>query len=1316
MFFSTILEALTHHALETPDKAVFTWVYIKCEEQNKMTFKQLQDESNAVAARLLKLGSQKGDHVMIAYPFGLEFLAGMVGAMKVGVIPCSIYPPNPNQLKTDMPKFRRFAEDAGAKYALSTGAFATAMTAADYEKFAGEPEDICLIQYTSGSTGRPKGVMISHHNLAENCRAVGIMANVDSSTVAALWVPQYHDMGLVAGVMTTLYTGVHLVLASPLDFIVNPLLWTDMVERYQANLTCAPNFAYALLLKRLEQANRKADWSCVKCAGFSAEPTQQCVVEDVIKTLSIHPEHVYNIYGLAESVVFLTGGCAYPDSEGLVSCGEVDSSSVKLRIVEAGKEVEEGQVGSIWAQSPRVAVGYFGQPELTTAMFKNTLSGYEGTWLDTGDLGKVVDGQLYVTGRVKDVIIVNGKNYYPSDVELSIDDLFGDVIRPGRTTAFQHGDASVGITVEGRKDFDKSENESFAFQRANHVSQVHGLLASAVVVLKLGVTPKTTSGKLKRSEIRQITIAGGWKKSSMILQFKRQGNSVPMIGVNNTVLAKATFGGLPGSTDEAQARNPDPNVDCAVAASGATNRDDFSTGYGDILMSVLEAYIDTSKTWAENGLTSLASAELRNQVEEKLHVVLPVNFEQLYPTPNALSLFLSASKSTSFPIEEACNHCKLWNFPRSRLSQPHLGILQTLGSVMILLLFLGSILPSYFLVSWVMDHCESSKVGECNSPFVWLLLPLSFPLYLISFSIIVVFCKYAVVGTYLHRQIEILSWGYLQWWFVDRLLEVWEYFVGQFIVETKFIWIFYWLLGADLAWSTRIESFLREFDLVTIGENAVISHPIKCRKFSKSTETGLTVTFRPIFVGKSCQVSGMVSPGASIGDDSKVEKLSVVEEGAQVPDGVLARGNPACHAGSFEPSKSRHWEENLLNAFKIVWLFLEAYQYFALSFLVHTTLNKILPSIALKWLLIGKRNPSEDYAGSLYRRATLWACDFHFRVAARTLTPFIGVTKLWHVILFLHGLDVDLESRLNNPYRIFLPSKVDFIKIRKSFVATISLDFRKQSTSKFEIVNSSIGYGVNLHAGVKIVQSSIPPRLDVSGDVYDLNTSGRASQPSIFMDFVLPEVTQIFLAVVLFVSLIPSYELGRACMNNATTGVAMFGLLMAVLLQLFLWLLSSRVFESIQLNLPTGVQESTIGAYVANVWFFRVQNVLELLLAGTPMFTYYAHIMGAEVNGDFWYFGNAIYEYSNLHIHGSTIVDSSSLNGHYIDGNGLTIDDTHISGVLHPGCFAVAGSKASGESGPWKVILGRGGAPASSADFGEVTRSKSMKGDPEVNV
>ncbi|CAB9513800.1 D-alanine--D-alanyl carrier protein ligase [Seminavis robusta] len=1349
--FSTILEVLNSHAVDASEKVIFTWVDIHCEEQQTVTFKQLEDQSNAVAARLLKQGCQKGDRVMIAYPFGLEFLAGMFGAMKIGVIPCSIYPPNPNQLKTEMPKFRRFAEDAGAKYALSTNMFAAGMTAAsvlyktgvawigtdkltirkcnpnkpkDYETYVGEPNKICFIQYTSGSTGRPKGVMVSHHNLVENCRAGVAFTKPDANSLQAYWVPQYHDMGLVAGFMSSLYSGVPLVVASPLDFVVRPLLWADMIENFHATHTCAPNFAYALLLKRLEQAKRVADWSSIECAMFGAEPAQSHVMDAVSKTLCIKRENVCNTYGLAEAVVFLTGGSACPDAEGLVCCGEVDSPTLKLRIIQDGKEVEHGEVGSIWAQSPRVAAGYFGQPELTTATFANKLPGYDGTWLDTGDLGKVVNGQLYVTGRVKDVIIINGKNYYPTDAELSIDAAFGDIIRPGRTAAFQYGDASIGITVEARKGFDKSANKELAIQLSNHVSQVHGLFVAEAVVLKLGVTPKTTSGKLKRNEIRQTTIAGDWKESSKLLQLKRLCNNFPTVAGDDadhnatlcdmTVIQTHKTSALVGRNHEAQASTPETNDGSSVREPTGTNPACFSTKYANTIEAVFGYKADPSKSWAENGLTSLKSAELRNKVEEVLHVVLPVNFEQLYATPQALSVFLEASEGKSFPVEEACHDSDfVLDSSRSRLSKLQLGMLQTLGSVLILLLFFISIIPAYFLVSWVMNHCESAKVGECNTPVLWLLLPLSFPLYLFSFSIIVVFCKYAVNGTYVQRHIEVLSWGYLQWWFIDRLLEVWEHFVGWFIVETKFIWIFYWLLGADLAWSTRIGSFIREFDLVSLGDNSVISHPIKCRKFSQSTDTGPTVTFRPIVVGKSCQVSGMVSLGASIGDGSKVEKLSVVDEGAQVPDGVLARGNPACHAGSFEPSESRYWEENLLDVIKIDWLLLEAYHYFALSFLVHTMLHNTLPSwryatilhwfllfplssflailtsIALKWLLIGKRDPSDEFEDSLYRRATNWACDFHFRVAAWPITPLIGHSKLWNIVLFLHGLDVDLRSELNfTPFTKFSPSTVDFVKIRKSFVATITFDFDGKVGSKIEIINSSVGYHVNLHSGVKIMRSMIPPRTDLSDSIYDLNHARPKLNSSPLMNIFLPELSQLVLNMVLFASLIPSYEIVHHATQTSSTWIAAGCFVTALFALLCVWILSTRTVEWMMLSLPRNVQVSLFGVYINHVWLFRIRNLLELLICGTPMFPYYAQFMGAKVDDDLWYFGHAIYEYRKLHFKGSTVVDSSSLNGHYIDGNGLMIKDTYVSGVVHPGCFAVAGSVTPGkENGPGKVFL-----------------------------
>ncbi|CAB9509910.1 D-alanine--D-alanyl carrier protein ligase [Seminavis robusta] len=1346
-FFSTILEALAHHSAKTPDKVLYTWVDIKCQEQNKLTFQQLEDEANAVAARLLKLGCQTGDRVMIAYPFGLEFLAGMFGAMKIGVIPCSIYPPNPNQLKTDMPKFRGFAEDAGAKFALTTTAFATAMTAAGvfyktgvkwigtdklpikkqkhgkpkgYETFVGHPDGICFIQYTSGSTGRPKGVMISHRNLVENCRAIGNMSYVissnASSTVAALWVPQYHDMGLVAGFLTSLYHGTHLVMASPLDFVVRPLLWADMIETYQANLTCGPNFAYALLLKRLRQEKRSSDWSCVRRAMFGGEPAQNHVVKELANTVKMRPEHVYNIYGLAESVVYLTGGPGYSDAEGHVACGEVDSETLKLRIVEDGKEVEDGMVGSIWAQSPRVAAGYYGQKELTASTFGNVLPNYEGTWLDTGDLGKIVDGQLYVTGRLKDVIIVNGKNYYPTDVELSIDESFGDVIRPGRTTAFQHGDDGIGLTAEARKDFDKAANDDLAVKISNHVAQMHGLTVREVLILKVGLTPKTTSGKLKRSLVRQTTLSGDWKANSVLLQYNLSTCVASPHAPCGESFAVATQSPayMIANTKDDTVSNP---FDEAITSEGhrtgenVKNGEDFSKRWSMVASSALGPNIDESKTWMENGITSLKSAELRNKVEEELHVSLPSNFQQLYPTPSELSHFLNASEAQCFPRHDVGSKEYDWNTSRSKISKPVLGVLQALGSVTIILLLLVSAAPPYFLTSWAIKHCDSTGAGECRGPIAFSVLPLVIPIFLLSFSLVVVFSKLAVIGKYRPQQFDLLSKDYLRWWFVDRLLEIWESFVGPFIVETKYIWMFYWLLGADLPRTAKIESFIRECDLVRVGDNATIAHPIRCRKFSQ-TDTGPKMAFRPINIGKNSHVSGMISPGSVVGDGSKVEKLSVVEEGAEVPPGILAKGIPAHNSGPNKCEKPSWQQDLFLDAFKIAWTIIEVYHFFALSYLVHSFLNVILPSwryatilhwlvlfpatsflaiipsIALKWLLIGKRNPSDEYEGSLWRKATNWACDFHFRIASWSQTPFFGQTKLWHIILFLHGLDVDMASCLNNPYRIFFPSKVDFVKIRKSFVATSTVDLDQKADSKMEIINSSVGYNSNLHTGVKIIRSQIPPRSDVRDNITELNQAGKSWQLSLIMDMILPEFLQLLLNVVIFASLIPAYEVGVAVLANPSFTIIAVGLAAAFVLQLFVWILLTKAVEVVMLNLPRPLQQSFCGVYINHMWQFGVGNWLVFLLYGTPMFAYYARMMGATVQGELWYFGNSLYEYSKLHFHGNTIVDDSHVSGHFIDANGLTLDDTQVTGVLHPGCYTPAGSVVpASEHGPWKLFF-----------------------------
>lgn len=307
-------------------------------------------------------------------------------------------------------------------------------------------------------------------------------------------------MGLIGGYFTSCYAGVHLVCASPFDFISHPLLWADMVEKYKADFTCAPNFAFALLLRRLEQTQRISDWNHVKRAVFGGEPTNAGVVQKVITKLNMEPQNVWNMYGIAECGLCVTAGVAELGDDGLVSCGLLSDASIagEVRIVKDGNAVEDGREGVIWVQSSRVASGYYGQKKKTQQTFQNRLSegsGFEqGRWLDTGDIGKIINGSLYVTGRAKDVIIVNGKNYYPTDVEQAVDLAFSSFIRPGRTASFQIGDATIGVTVETRKTTLNDQDKGIEAQIASQILSSQGILVQTVLVLKPGCNPKTTSG------------------------------------------------------------------------------------------------------------------------------------------------------------------------------------------------------------------------------------------------------------------------------------------------------------------------------------------------------------------------------------------------------------------------------------------------------------------------------------------------------------------------------------------------------------------------------------------------------------------------------------------------------------------------------------------------------------------------------------------------------------------------------------------------------------------------------------------------------
>lgn len=536
-----LLHLLVSHANNYPNHQVFTWVDDAGKESTSLNYVNLWKKSTAVMNLLKKKKTKAGERVVVAYPFGLEFLSGIFGAMLADCVPCSVYPPNPTKLATDMPRFQETVNDAGATLALTTTQFARKMKAASLmyksgvswlstdrltiaskvtiptEYLVDDSEKPALIQYTSGSTNKPKGVILSHRCLYNNGKAITEAGNFSVETCSVCWAPQYHDLGLLVGFMTSLYSASRLYTFSPLVFIKNPLLWDRLVRRYQAHATIAPNFGYALLIKELHKANRKSDWSFIQRASLAAEPTTEVVVNGIHNELSVPLESIWNVYGMAECGVFITGGPTF-SKDGVMSCGPVENSVSKIRIVNKDDEqLPEGEEGVIWVQSKLTASGYLNQSELTSKTFYNRVKEETGNWLNTGDLGKIIGSELFVCGREKEVIIIAGVNHYPTDIEAVVDGEFGHMLRQGRTAAFQFTFQSIGVVFEMQNEKVAAEElESLLLAVKQLIQQRAALEVGYLALLKRGSVPKTMSGKLKRTMIKKKSVAGDWRHDELL--------------------------------------------------------------------------------------------------------------------------------------------------------------------------------------------------------------------------------------------------------------------------------------------------------------------------------------------------------------------------------------------------------------------------------------------------------------------------------------------------------------------------------------------------------------------------------------------------------------------------------------------------------------------------------------------------------------------------------------------------------------------------------------------------------------------------------
>lgn len=554
--FETLLELARWRAEYFPKETAYTFLLDGERDEAHLTYGDLDRHARSIAATLLERGAA-GERALLIYEPSLDYIKAFFGCIYAGVTAVPVYPPDPLRFQRTWPRLQAVIRDAQAHYILTTAEIrdglgqlmrpsngAVSCLATDAELFPRaesaweaphlEGNSLAFLQYTSGSTGSPKGVMVSHGNLLHNLRHMHRLDDLDP--VGVNWTPPYHDMGLIGGVLLPLYSGGRVVLMSPLSFVQRPARWLEAITRFKATMSGSPNFGYDLCLRKISAEERaRLDLSHWSVAINGAEPVRADTMRRFVEAFepcgfsraAFHPA-----FGMAEATLMVTSGwrrgeptVADFDAASLESAGRAvlaDASAAKRELVGCGTSLEDqkllivdptsgcvqpdGAVGEIWVSGPSVAQGYWQQPLESERTFRAHVTCHDETpYLRTGDLGFMIGGELYVTGRLKDLIIVSGRNHYPQDLERSVEQC-DPAFKPEGGAAFSvevAGQESVVIVHEVMRPKRQDLTQLLDKVRGAMMDS-HGLLPHAIVLISAGSIPKTSSGKIQRRACREL--------------------------------------------------------------------------------------------------------------------------------------------------------------------------------------------------------------------------------------------------------------------------------------------------------------------------------------------------------------------------------------------------------------------------------------------------------------------------------------------------------------------------------------------------------------------------------------------------------------------------------------------------------------------------------------------------------------------------------------------------------------------------------------------------------------------------------------------
>jgi acyl-CoA synthetase (AMP-forming)/AMP-acid ligase II len=555
--FNTLIDLVQVRAERGPLDCAYRFLADGEEQESSITCSSLETRARAIAA-WLQAHCRAGDRVLLLLPPGLQYITAFFGCIFAGAIAVPAYLPR-RRSKGGEGRVDAIIRDSSPSIVLTSSSVTfksqqsdsaingipsyeveriSSDLAAEWRMPEVDENSTAFIQYTSGSTSLPKGVVASHSNLLHNQRMIQEVCNHDSSSTFVGWLPLYHDMGLVGNVMQPLFIGASCVLMSPAAFVQKPIRWLRAISKYRAHTSGGPNFAYDLCVRKIPYEEREGlDLSSWAVAFNGAEPVRQETLErfaDEFSPYGFRRAALSPCYGLAEASLIVS--CkrrlaspltAHVDARAterhrvvrhaapddftitLVGCGPpVIDTDIAIVDQESRTICPPGRIGEIWISGLGVAQGYWNRPEESEQTFRARLSTSDArTFLRTGDLGFIADGQLFITGRLKDLIIIRGLNHCAEDIEWSVSQCSAEVQTVAAFSVRELGEERLVIAFELSQSSQPAIDEVASLIQ-QVVSERHELQVHALVPVKMGRIPRTSSGKIQRGLCRKMFLEG----------------------------------------------------------------------------------------------------------------------------------------------------------------------------------------------------------------------------------------------------------------------------------------------------------------------------------------------------------------------------------------------------------------------------------------------------------------------------------------------------------------------------------------------------------------------------------------------------------------------------------------------------------------------------------------------------------------------------------------------------------------------------------------------------------------------------------------